>query len=238
MLWYLASLQVCTTQRDALLSIRNQTNPDSWIALANWGSNLSVCEWERVECNAGGFVVGLNLSGVGLQGAIPDNITCLPFLKSLYLNDNAINAAFPADVCDLVALQYLQINNAGLTGNIPDCICNMNFTKYLYLENNSLDGAIPTCVGNMTELMEIHLTCNELEGTIPTGFNTLPHLTEVRFNCNDNLDCTSELATRPNFIFVCGDVDCENCTHINPSQCPHSVDVPGCGTYYSPIYSF
>lgn len=124
------------------------------------------------------------------------------------------------------------MDHAGLTGTIPTCMCQMTHLMYLYMDRNTLTGEIPTCVSNLTFLKEMHLKCNAISGTIPTEFNDLQFLTEVRFNCNANLDCTSDLSTKSNFIFLCGTTDCDDCL-ITRSMCPAFLNTPDCGMYRS-----
>lgn len=142
-----------------------------------------------------------------------------------------MTSTIPVELCNLTHLQYLQLDSAGLTGTLPTCLCSMQSLMFIYMSHNILSGEIPTCVGNLTFLREMHLTCNAITGTIPTGFDTLAYLVELRVNCNSGLDCTSALSTKSNFVFLCGDFRCEDCS-ITPAQCPVFVDVPNCGRYY------
>ncbi|NBK25942.1 MAG: hypothetical protein EOM68_28495 [Spirochaetia bacterium] len=155
---------------------------------------------------------------------------CLPFLKALNINNNSLTTTLDSSFCSLQNLQYMHASKAGLTGELPTCMCTMSHLMYLYLDHNAISGPIPTCVGSMTFLREVHLDCNQLTGTVPTGFNTLQYLTELRLQCNPNLDCTSELSTRTNFVYVCANADCSGCV-IAPTNCPLFVDIPNCGRY-------
>ena len=147
------------------------------------------------------------------------------------MNNNTMNTGLGDAFCSLTNLQYFQANNAGLNGTLPDCMCNMQNMLYFYVSENALlTGPIPTCVGNMLNLRELHATCDNLNGTVPVGFNTLQYLTELRLDCNVNLDCTSDLSTRPNFIYLCGMDNC-NCPVLPPTNCPINVTIPGCGVY-------
>lgn len=129
-------------------------------------------------------------------------------------------------------LQYFHSDGAGFSGELPTCICDMTFVQYFYASNNSITGAIPACVGSMTYLREMHLQCNLLNGPVPTGFDTLQFLVELYLECNADLDCTSALSTRSNFIYKCGvdGYDCDDCS-ITPSTCPQCVTVANCGQY-------
>ena len=227
----LVSTLACTTEYDALLAIYDANGGDEWTGAASWGTQVSHCDWEGVTCNAGGYVIELNLTGFGLTGQLSDQIGCFPFLKTLWLNNNSLTSTVPEAICGLTNLQILQANGAGLTGAIPECMCTMTHLQFWYMDFNTLSGEIPSCVGNLTFLREAHLKCNSLTGAVPAGFEGLQFLVELRVNCNSGLDCASGLASRSNFIFLCGDVGCEDCA-ITPSTCPAFVDVQDCGRYY------
>lgn len=228
----LATALTCTTELDALIDIYDANGGNDWTGASHWNTNITYCDWEGVTCSRENYVVELNLSGFGLTGQLSSSIGCFPFLKSLYLNDNKLTSTIPEAICDLANLQYLQMDRAGLTGTIPTCMCSMTHLMYLYMDSNSLTGEIPTCVSNLTFLKEMHLKCNAISGTIPTGFNNLQFLTEVRFNCNDNLSCTSDLANKSDFIFLCGTTDCENCAIVQ-ARCPVDITFANCGMYRS-----
>ncbi|CAL5995228.1 Cyst_wall protein [Hexamita inflata] len=223
------AFQQCTTERDALMAIFNTNGGILWTGAGLWGTGAPVCSWQGVTCQ-NSVVVGLDLSGFGLTGILTPDIQCLKFLKSLHLNNNSLASEIPTALCALQNLQYFQANSAGFTGVIPACVCTMQHIMYFYVDNNTLSGQIPTCVGNMTYLREMHLKCNSLNGTIPTGFDTLVYLTELRVNCNVNLNCSSALSTKSNFIFICGDIDCQDCI-ISGNSCPLYIDIPNCPRY-------
>eukprot|EP00703_Trepomonas_sp_PC1_P005537 JAP91069.1 Cyst wall protein [Trepomonas sp. PC1] len=228
---FLLGSLACTTEKDALMDIYNYNGGDQWKNAASWGVSDNHCNWEGVICNGAKFVIELNLAGQGLTGTLSTSIACLPFLKSFNLNNNQLTSVLDPLISTLQGLQYFQASNAGFTGQIPTSICEMQHLMYLYLDHNAFSGAIPECVGNMTFLREVHLDCNQLSGTVPVGFNTLQYLTELRLQCNPELDCTSELSTRTNFVYVCADADCSGCV-IAPTSCPLFVDIPNCGRYY------
>ena len=212
----------CTNEYDALMGIYNANGGDQWTNAPSWGVAADQCTWEGVTCNGAKFVIELNLANQGLTGQLSSSVECLPFLKALNINNNSLTTTLDTSFCSLQNLQYVHASKAGLVGELPTCMCSMSHLMYLYLDHNAVSGPIPTCVGSMTFLREVHLDCNQLTGTVPTGFNTLQYLTELRLQCNPNLDCTSELSTRTNFVYVCANA---------PTNCPLFVDIPNCGRY-------
>lgn len=225
------ALAVCTTEKDALTAIYDAMGGTGW-PTNNWLSAEHHCAWTGITCNPVGLVVGIDLSSMNLTGQIPDDIACLPYLKSLYMNDNQMSSTLPAAICDLTNLQYLQIQDAGLHGAIPTCVCTMKHLQYMYLSANSLTGEIPACISGMTFLRGLYLYCNALSGDIPADIWDLNFLEELRVQCNTNLVCSDAPAGR-NMIVLCGtgsDMQCELCPVPNVN-CPDCVDLASCGQY-------
>ena len=222
----LATQACLPTDYDNLMAIYESTSGPSWANTTGWNAETPVCEWSGITCERG-TLVGIALDQVGMAGPLPEQIGCFPQLKSLYMNNNSLTGAFPEAICGLTSLQYLQAENNSLGGMLPQCLCDMSFVQFVYLSYNDFFGAIPECVGNLTFLREMHFTCNALSGSVPAAFETLPFMIELYVNCNAELDCST--IVDPAFVYLCGDVDCENCG-ITP-QCPTCVEVPECGTY-------
>jgi hypothetical protein len=88
------------------MAIYNANGGDAWKNSVSWGTKADYCTWEGVTCNRAKFVIELNLAGQGLTGSLSADIACLPFLKSLNLNDNTLTSILDANVCSLVNLQY------------------------------------------------------------------------------------------------------------------------------------
>ena len=202
----ISTIQQCTNERDALLAIFNADGGNFWVGANLWATNAPVCAWQGVTCNQNGNVIELNLTGFNVTGQLPDDIQCLPFLKALALSNNSMVTTIPPAICNLQNLQYFTGNNVTFVGALPQCICTMSNLLYLYLDTNAITGTIPQCIGQMTFLHELHLACNQLTGSLPAGIFTLPFLTEVHVNCNTGFSCTT--AITPNFIFLCGNVQC------------------------------
>ncbi|GCA65108.1 hypothetical protein KIPB_016280, partial [Kipferlia bialata] len=214
------------------VSLYNATNGDNWIP-NNWmPGNLGsdYCMWDGVGCNDQGKVVYLDLTGFNLSGFLPEDIGCLPFLKSLILNNNPdMVTQIPVGICLLQNLKYFQASFSGLLNSIPECICTMEHVQYFYVDDNALSGEIPQCIGDITFLREFHAKCNDLSGPVPESFDDLQYLEEVRVQCNDELICTPLEA---DIIYLCGDLpECVDCP-LTPQQCPPFVEVEDCGLYF------
>ncbi|CAL5996595.1 Cyst_wall protein [Hexamita inflata] len=221
-----------TTEREVLMSMYDANCGVVWNGASLWGTASDYCGWQGVSCESG-LIVGLNLSGFGLTGTLPETLHGLQQLKSFIVNNNSLTSTIPQSICALSHLKYFQANSAGLTGQIPQCICFLQNLKQFYASNNSLTGLIPTCVGNMTFLNEVNLTCNKLRGVIPKQFDTLPQIQQLTVNCNNNIECYITL-TRTNFLFICGNIQCLDCPVYDQIMCgsPEFIDLPNCGRYY------
>lgn len=213
---------------DVLTLIYDEMGGPNWAA-NNWFSAADPCTWTGIECNQNDDVIYMDLSDMGLTGPISDAFECLPFLKSLYLNDNALSGPIPESLCTLTHLSYLQVRNAELSGDVPECLCDLTNVMFLYLSNNALTGTIPACLAALPFLRELHLDCNDVEGAVPPAFASQPSLEELWVNCNVDLACPGGFPE--DRLLRCGDVGCDDCGLV-PGQCPPSVEVEGCGTYY------
>ena len=70
-----------------------------WRFVANdkWKNDTCPCihKWRGVVCDSVGHIVSLNLAGFGLQGAIPESLGRLVWLKSVQLQVNELTGAIP-----------------------------------------------------------------------------------------------------------------------------------------------
>lgn len=172
-----------------------------------------------VLCNASGFVTELDLSRMGLTGAIPgDAIARLPALEFLALSNNRLSGAIPASLDALDKLETLLLYRNRLTGALPIPLfahCPLrNLVLYgnlltgpipplikavgrtlvhLDLSYNLLSGAIPATVIRLGRLETLFLNHNMFSGPIPTTFKRMTRLRQLRLEEND---FTNEFATR------------------------------------------
>lgn len=215
------------TLTEVLTLIYDEMGGANWTT-NTWFSNSDPCTWTGIECNHNGDVIYMDLSSMNLTGNISSAFECLPYLKSLYLNNNDLSGSIPTALCELSNLSYLQIRASGLTGEVPTCLCNLANVMFMYFSDNALTGTIPVCLSTLSYLRELHLDCNDLSGSVPTGFANQASLEELWVNCNTSLTCTTLSDT---FIYKCGDVDCDQCG-LTPGNCPTYTEVEDCGRYY------
>ncbi|KAI3889540.1 hypothetical protein MKX03_032236, partial [Papaver bracteatum] len=110
-------------------------------ALLNWKSTLisqtassflpswkrdfgaaSPCNWSGITCNReGSVIVGLNLTGLGLQGTLLGfSFSCFTNLTSLVLSNNKLSGFIPPQITNLTSLIHLDLSRNELSGFIPE----------------------------------------------------------------------------------------------------------------------
>ncbi|GLJ05372.1 hypothetical protein SUGI_0017000 [Cryptomeria japonica] len=112
---------------DALLSIKKAFGIKGWIS-----DPCFAIEWTGIICNGGLSVriLSIDLSERNLYGTLPQRISQLTELRSIYLQNNSLSGTLP-DLCSLTKLQIIRLENNYLTGIIPDCLSKLSNLKQL-----------------------------------------------------------------------------------------------------------
>ena len=117
----------------------------------NWSSDIPISEWDGIEEDSlegtPPQVVRLYLGGLGLDGAVPSELSGLTELKELYLQDNDLSGPVPVELGDLSSLTHLHLQNNDLTGGIPAELGDLAVLRELRLDSNDLTGQLPAGVG-------------------------------------------------------------------------------------------
>ncbi|XP_040942360.1 receptor-like protein 7 [Gossypium hirsutum] len=89
--------------------------------LMKWNQTKDCCSWEGVSCDAGGHVIGLDLSIRGISSPIDDSSSLFRFqhLQRLNLAFNWFKTSFPTGFDKLENLSYLNLSYSGFKGQIP-----------------------------------------------------------------------------------------------------------------------
>ncbi|KAK7390122.1 hypothetical protein VNO78_25421 [Psophocarpus tetragonolobus] len=175
------------------------------------GQNISeYCNWNGIRCNEGQSVtqistrkyfyvppteayiqnfnmtafpnlIHLDLSGLGLKGKIPTEISFLKKLIYLDLSSNCLQYELPGSISSLTQLETLNISNNFLTGVIPPTLGQLKNLNKLSLDSNQIEGYIPAELGNLKDLVWLILSNNSLKGSIPS---TLEHLIHLKLSNN------------------------------------------------------
>lgn len=187
-----------------LTSFYFSLNGDGWINNESWLSMKPIGEWQGVEVNEGGEVVGIRLPQMLARGVM-SSFPLLPSLKVLDLTSNLIEGSLPAR---LGKLEVLQLGYNMLSGTIPSNWTKSTHLKRLQLGFNSLSGTLPSTIGKMGQLEEfdvasnrfgssipseiegctslqiLDLTQNMFDGTIPSEIGNLTHLQYLDLSAN------------------------------------------------------
>ena len=143
----------------------------------NWRRAAPVAFWRGVTLGgAPARVVALDLSRLGLNGAIPSELGGLEQLVSLRLHRNALAGPIPSSLGELANLQELALNGNVLTGAIPPQLGNLSQLRSLHLRRNRLNGPIPGSLGKLAALRVLTLDGNALAGAVPPQLGNLEEL--------------------------------------------------------------
>ena len=99
------------TDREALIALYEATDGPNWVNNENWLSDVPTDDWHRVDTDAGGRVVRLNLSYSQLSDEIPSELGNLSNLVGLELWDNRLSGCIPAV---LQSSQLIDLDEMGL----------------------------------------------------------------------------------------------------------------------------
>ncbi|XP_022951891.1 putative receptor-like protein kinase At3g47110 [Cucurbita moschata] len=175
------------TDKQALLAIKSafQTIPPS-NPLFSWSNQTSSpCNWVGITCDTNGSrVVGLNLAGFQLSGAIDPHVGNLSFLRSLQLQSNQLTGQIPHQINKLFRLRVLNMSFNNLQGPLPSNITTMADLETLDLMSNKINGRLPDELSRLTKLQVLVLAQNQLYGEIPPSFGNLSSLVTINLGTN------------------------------------------------------
>ncbi|KAF7087320.1 hypothetical protein CFC21_090519 [Triticum aestivum] len=175
------------TDHSALVSIKSLITSDPASALASWGGNrsLPLCRWRGVTCGARGRVVALDLSNLGLSGAIAPSVANLTYLRMLQLPMNRLSGAIPSEIARLLDLRHVNLSHNFFEGGIPASLSQCQQLVSISLGYNNLTGGIPPDMGHLLSLRGVWMQYNKLTGVIPSEIGNLPlNLVSLDLNYN------------------------------------------------------
>ncbi|KAJ1413620.1 Tyrosine-protein kinase, active site [Sesbania bispinosa] len=137
-------------------------------------------------------LIRLELSGLGLKGSIPTEISSLTKLRYLDLSSNCLQGELPSSLSNLTQLETLDISNNFLTGVIPPTLGQLKYLTKLSLDSNQIEGPIPSELWNSKSLEQLTLSNNLLNGSIPSTLEHLAHLKVLDLSHNKILGVIPE----------------------------------------------
>lgn len=171
------SQSICFAASSGIL---NRSGVDEWSLLSmkahiksdtlarNWSGETSLCSWSGIICGKKhpDRVTGINLSNMGLEGTIAEEIGNLSFLRFLDISNNRLNGLIPSQIGFSGKLQALNLSNNYLSGDIPPSLSASVQLNMLDLSRNHLTGTVPAGFANLSQLQELSLSGNYLAGTV------------------------------------------------------------------------
>ena len=155
----------------------------------NWSADIPISEWDGIEEDSlegtPPQVVRLYLGGLGLDGAVPSELSGLTELKELYLQDNDLSGPVPVELGDLASLTHLHLQNNDLTGGIPAELGNLTVLRELRLDSNDLTGQLPEELGSLTRVTRLWVADNDLSGSIPAELGDMANLDWLNLGRNN-----------------------------------------------------
>jgi Leucine-rich repeat (LRR) protein len=88
-------VDVSERERAALAALFDATDGPNWEISDNWLSDAPLSEWSGVTTEYYGSVVGLDLSWIGLNGELPEELGNLRNLRTLLLSGNDLSGCIP-----------------------------------------------------------------------------------------------------------------------------------------------
>ncbi|MBA0677508.1 hypothetical protein Goari_018913, partial [Gossypium aridum] len=167
----LVSGQCQNDQKQLLLELNLSSNfnstafPTPLERLMKWNQTTDCCSWEGVSCDAGGHVIGFDLSGREISSAIDDSssLFSLQHLRQLNLALNLFMTAFPTRF-----LQVLSMSDCYLSGPIHSSLSKLRSLSVILLDRNNLSGLIPQFFTKFPNLTCLSLSSVNFSGPIPS----------------------------------------------------------------------
>ncbi|KAL8031592.1 hypothetical protein ABFX02_13G036100 [Erythranthe guttata] len=182
---------ILSTDESSLLTLKSRiiNNSGAAVLSTNWTEKTSFCTWIGVTCSRRHpRVTSLNLSGMGLEGTIPEEIGSLSFLTFLDVSNNSFSGEIPARIGNLTRLRVLKMSKNQLEGQVPSSLGFLRNLEMLDLADNKLNGNIPwQDLFNISSLKVIAFTRNyQLSGAFPIEINcgAASRLEQIRISLN------------------------------------------------------
>ncbi|CAB9496646.1 leucine rich repeat [Seminavis robusta] len=162
-----------------------------------WLSDSHECKWAGIGCDETvqseeRAVVEIHLRWNHLNGPLPWEITRLPLLRILRLNNNMLTGALPPRLFSKkagVALEALLLGENQFSGTIPvewvpDLLEGNGKLVNIHLNRNTLTGKIPSELG-LLAIKTLSLANNKLTGSIPQEIFNQTSLESLFLRKND-----------------------------------------------------
>lgn len=168
-------------ERGVLVRLYQGCGGRTWYRREGWTTDLNVCEWYGITCNAAGSIESINLGSNNLVGKPNSEVFNLVNLKSLWLDSNPMDMSFD-NIGAAKRLTYLRLDSTRVKK--LDNLDRARFLTVLDLQFNQLKGTFPSEILMLTNLRSLNVGNNKLIGPLPTSFVNLPYLRTLRLQTN------------------------------------------------------
>ncbi|KAK9804146.1 hypothetical protein WJX73_004986 [Symbiochloris irregularis] len=155
-------------------------------SVRGWGLNEDVydaplCSWTGVTCDSdNATIIGLDLTGLGVNGTLGQGLDGLTTLRSLNLSSNFLHGTL-SSTWEFPELSVLNLSANKLEGTVPAQWgkSTLRSLEGLSLAYNGLNGSLPAWDGAFPRLGSLNLGSNQLTGTLPASWSsngTFPRL--------------------------------------------------------------
>ncbi|CAL1371734.1 unnamed protein product [Linum trigynum] len=149
---------------DAMMKLKDSLKAGSSLG---W-SGQNPCTWSGVVCQpSGNRVTRIKISGKGVQGFLPPELSTLTALTSLEVDYNQLTGAVP-DLSGLNSIQYLNLMHNGFESIPPAFFSGLTSLSAVYLDNNPLSRwSIPPTLKDSAGLKNFSANNASLQGAVP-----------------------------------------------------------------------
>ncbi|KAJ4876961.1 putative inactive leucine-rich repeat receptor-like protein kinase [Raphanus sativus] len=140
----------------------------SWV-FGNYSAGY-ICRFSGVTCWHAdeNRVLGIKLSGFGLEGEFPIGIKQCTDMTALDLSRNSFSGALPYNIASLIpSVTTLDLSRNQFSGEIPTGLSNVSYLNTLMLQHNQFTGQLPPELLSLGRLTRFSVAGNQLTGPIP-----------------------------------------------------------------------
>ncbi|XP_044354744.1 LRR receptor-like serine/threonine-protein kinase RGI2 [Triticum aestivum] len=123
----------------------------------------------------------LDMSNNSLSGSIPSSLGNLaPSLKQLHLFSNLLSGELPVSLSELWLVESLRIgDNPELSGQIPESFSKLRNVITLGMAQTNISGSIPASLGQLCRIQTLRLQVARLSGSIPPELGNCSNLIDI-----------------------------------------------------------
>ena len=156
----------------ALKALYEATDGPNWKNNTNWlqGSTAANMGLWRGVTVVNGDVKDLNLSGLGLKGELPAEISNLTGLTGLNLYYNpGLTGQLPSNIGNCKKLNYIEISYTSISGPLPESLSEISTLNNLRALDTKISGSLPESLGQLN-IKEFQVVSAYLTGEIPESY--------------------------------------------------------------------